>query len=364
MDYLEIYQNYPEFFCKTPFVLPDDARENIQKLVKICNRIFNDEHYEKSLSLKRKLPTRGVLTSFDFHLTETYPQLIEINTNAGGAFLNVALLKGENKIKEMEKLILKLERMFQNEWERWGESKKLTHLAIVDEHPKEQFLYPEFLIAQDLFLKQNIKTTIADPKDFIISNNQLYLNGNKVDFVYNRLTDFLLEKEENQILKTAYENNWACFSPAPEHYQLLAQKNNLLILRDENNFEKWGLNNEEQDILKKMIPPIFKVDSLDFWHNKKHYFFKPFNGFGSKAVYKGEKLTQKTFQFILENHYLAQKLITPSTQTVEINGEKIMMKADVRAYVDGDEILLFAARLYQGQTTNFRTRGGGFALCV
>jgi hypothetical protein len=34
---------------------------------------------------------------------------------------------------------------------------------------------------------------------------------------------------------------------------------------------------------------------------------------------------------------------------------------DIRAYVYAGEILMLAARLYQGQTTNFRTPGGGFA---
>jgi hypothetical protein len=34
---------------------------------------------------------------------------------------------------------------------------------------------------------------------------------------------------------------------------------------------------------------------------------------------------------------------------------------DVRLYTYQGEILLAAARLYQGQTTNFRTEGGGFS---
>jgi hypothetical protein len=37
------------------------------------------------------------------------------------------------------------------------------------------------------------------------------------------------------------------------------------------------------------------------------------------------------------------------------------MKADLRAYVYQAHVQLLAARLYQGQTTNFRTPGGGFA---
>jgi hypothetical protein len=34
---------------------------------------------------------------------------------------------------------------------------------------------------------------------------------------------------------------------------------------------------------------------------------------------------------------------------------------DLRCYAYQGQALLFAARLYQGQTTNFRTPGGGFA---
>jgi hypothetical protein len=37
------------------------------------------------------------------------------------------------------------------------------------------------------------------------------------------------------------------------------------------------------------------------------------------------------------------------------------LRVDIRSYVGGDETLLRAARLYRGQTTNFRTPGGGFA---
>lgn len=44
-----------------------------------------------------------------------------------------------------------------------------------------------------------------------------------------------------------------------------------------------------------------------------------------------------------------------------VNKEQTALKMDIRAYVYNSEIQLLAARLYQGQTTNFRTQGGGFA---
>ena len=39
----------------------------------------------------------------------------------------------------------------------------------------------------------------------------------------------------------------------------------------------------------------------------------------------------------------------------------VTLKLDVRNYVYDGQVQLLAARLYQGQTTNFRTPGGGFA---
>jgi hypothetical protein len=44
-----------------------------------------------------------------------------------------------------------------------------------------------------------------------------------------------------------------------------------------------------------------------------------------------------------------------------VDGQVQQMKGDLRAYVYQGRVQLLAARLYQGQTTNFRTPGGGFA---
>ncbi len=42
-------------------------------------------------------------------------------------------------------------------------------------------------------------------------------------------------------------------------------------------------------------------------------------------------------------------------------GPDCSMKVDIRNYVYAGAVQLLAARLYQGQTTNFRTERGGFA---
>lgn len=64
---------------------------------------------------------------------------------------------------------------------------------------------------------------------------------------------------------------------------------------------------------------------------------------------------------ILAGDYIAQAVVQPSQRRLEIDGVATDLKLDIRAYVYDGAIQLAAARLYTGQTTNFRTPGGGFA---
>jgi len=100
---------------------------------------------------------------------------------------------------------------------------------------------------------------------------------------------------------------------------------------------------------------------LVFITNRKNYFFKPFVGYGSKATYRGDKITTRVWEEICHGDYVAQELAPPSKKIILQNGNKVEAKVDVRAYTYQGEIQLMAARLYEGQTTNFRTPGGGFA---
>ena len=59
--------------------------------------------------------------------------------------------------------------------------------------------------------------------------------------------------------------------------------------------------------------------------------------------------------------YVAQALVAPSERHVAGAQTATALKADIRNYAYAGAVKLVAARLYQGQTTNFRTPGGGFA---
>ena len=90
-------------------------------------------------------------------------------------------------------------------------------------------------------------------------------------------------------------------------------------------------------------------------------YFKPARGFGSRGTYKGAKLTRKTWSAILDGDYIAQELVEPSERVLLGDDETLTLKLDVRCYVYRGATQLLGARMYRGQTTNFRPVMGGLA---
>ena len=62
--------------------------------------------------------------------------------------------------------------------------------------------------------------------------------------------------------------------------------------------------------------------------------------------------------------FVAQALVPPGQRLIEVDGVQSDLKFDLRAYTYAGRVQLMAARMYSGQTTNFRTEGGGFAPVV
>jgi hypothetical protein len=100
------------------------------------------------------------------------------------------------------------------------------------------------------------------------------------------------------------------------------------------------------------------VTQDELWTMRAAYYFKPAAGFGSRAVYDGAKLTAKTWaQIVADGSYVAQE----RAEAPRVNVDGVAMRYDVRAFVYGRKTFMRLARVYRGQTTNFRTPGGGFA---
>jgi hypothetical protein len=72
-------------------------------------------------------------------------------------------------------------------------------------------------------------------------------------------------------------------------------------------------------------------------------------------------VTRGVFEEIVQADYVAQEFAAPGERMMRVDGVDTARKVDVTLYAYKDRTLLVAARIYQGQATNFRTPGGGFA---
>lgn len=376
---LDVLATHPQLFSSTTVFISPTQLQKMKDIIQAVENVVNLPKYvEQALKNSTDITaynpgTKGVFMGYDFHLSETGPKVIEINTNAGGAFLNSALVSAQKKCCRdtgilLPQLKLSFEEqfvaMFLNEWKIQRGDKPLTTVAIVDEDPKQQFLYPEFKMAQRLFERHGISAIIAGPDEFQIVDNSLCYQGKTIDLIYNRLTDFSLADTHNSALRQAYEEGKVVVTPNPRQHALYADKRNLGILGDAVKLKSMGAKSSDIATLQLGIPETINVgaeNAADLWAKRKQLFFKPAAGFGSRATYRGDKLTKRVWGEILQAEYVAQQLVKPSERSVIMNEHEIALKMDIRAYVYAGEIQLLAARLYQGQTTNFRTDGGGFA---
>ena len=316
---------------------------------------------------------KGVFFGYDFHLNIDGAHLIEINSNAGGGFLNALLLGSQRETgwpgaavaeANLEQLFIG---MFRNEWQLARGDAALRSVAIVDEQPEAQYLYSEFLLAQRMFERAGIAAYIADPAALHTRGDGLYLgtsgDEHKIDLVYNRLTDFSLH--QHTVLRQAYLEGSAVLTPDPAHYARYADKRNLARLTDAEALRALGANEADSATLQAGIPHTLIVrPELEemLWRERKQWFFKPDSGYGSKGAYRGANLTRRVFGEIMQGGYIAQRMAAPGERMVCAEGAEAQpLKYDVRCYVYDGQVQLVAARLYQGQTTNFRTLGGGFA---
>lgn len=316
---------------------------------------------------------RGVFMGYDFHLGEGGPQLIEINTNAGGGLLAATQALAQQPLcPELEDwapgaVAQSFLAMFRREWQ-WARGRQpLNLIAIVDSDPEGQYLAPEFELFRRLFAHAGLEAVITDPGRLQWDGTALRHEGRVVDMVYKRLTDFALDDPAHLALRQAYAAGAVVMTPHPRAHGLYADKRNLVCLSDSQWLAEIGVEADLRQILAAGIPPTVKVSPAQaeqFWAERRRWFFKPAAGFGSRAAYRGDKLTKRVFEEILAGDYIAQEIVPPSLRRVAVQGEVQEMKVDIRNYVYQGQVQQVTARLYQGQTTNFRTPGGGFAPVV
>lgn len=323
----------------------------------------------------------GVFMGYDFHVTPEGPRLIEINTNAGGALVNglhtAALCDPKTlaclcaDLLPVETVEQRLVAQFVAEVEAVrGVGARPRTIAIADERPRDQFLYPEFELLRALFERGGFEARICDTAELARgADGGVALDGRTIDLVYLRDTDFTLETPRSAALRAAYLERKVVVTPSPREYCLLADKRRLALLSSRAALESLGVVQDDAAFLASVVPETQLLSALDagsVWRARSEWVFKPATAFGSRAVYRGDKLSRRRFEELLrEPGYVAQRRAPPGEVRVETSAGPRTMKFDVRAYAYRGEILLLGARVYQGQVTNLRSPGGGFsAICV
>lgn len=317
----------------------------------------------------------GVFFGYDFHVAQGNIGLIEINTNAGGALVNTLLARAQRRCcasirqlqpggPEADDFEADIVQMFRSEWRLARGEEPLRCVAIVDESPETQYLHPEFLLFHRLLTRHGIHAVIADPRQLSFEGRVLRCGDVRVDLVYNRLTDFYLASADFAALRSAYLQDAVVLTPHPQAHALYADKRRLVALSDQDALQRLGASERARAALRDAVPPTTIVtpeNAEGLWGRRRELFFKPFGGFGSRAAYRGDKVTKKVWQEIAAGGYVAQRLVAPGTRSVSAAAEAPALKFDLRLYVYAGRVQWTAARMYQGQTTNFRTPGGGFA---
>jgi glutathione synthase/RimK-type ligase-like ATP-grasp enzyme len=377
--FAELVSQRPHLYSHAPVFLPKSDAGAMQAIVAALEATARLPGYQAAImSWAPEIAThdfgpRGAFMGYDFHLGDDGPKLIEINTNAGGAFFNAFLAGAQVACcAEVERALAHetlaafepaVIAMFEAEWGTQRPSEPLRTIAIVDDDPEQQYLYPEFILAKTLLARHGYDALVVDAGELRYEQGVLQAEGRQIDLVYNRLVDFALAAPDHAALRAAYLDGAVVLTPNPRNHALHADKRNLTLLSDQATMRGWGVSEEHLRLLKRM-PNSRRVTSdkaSELWSERKHYFFKPASGHGGKAVYRGDKLTKTAWETVLSGDYIAQDFAAPSERTILLGGERVQRKLDVRLYTYAGEALLAVARLYQGQTTNFRTPGGGFA---
>jgi hypothetical protein len=376
-----VSQRCPHAFSANPVFISASHARRMASLVGAVESVAALPAYQEAvlagapaIAHKRQGQVRGVFFGYDFHVGPEGISLIEINTNAGGAMLNAVLARAHRACCQPVNEVLKrpggeeLEQafvdMFVREWQLAGRQGRPSTIAIVDADPEAQYLYPEFLLFQRLFQRHGIQALICDPRQLEWKDGGLWFEGAAVDLVYNRLTDFMLEQPASAALRDAYLADAVVLTPHPRAHAIYANKKNLCLLSDPERLAGLGVPEDTIRILTASVPRTEVVDAANadrLWEGRRLLFFKPLAGFGGKAAYRGDKLTRRVWGEILAGGYVAQALVAPPERATSQAEAGARLKFDVRAYAYEGKVQLLSARLYSGQTTNFRTKGGGFA---
>lgn len=350
-----------------PVVLPRTELRVMIRLVRALYRLCRQPAYRALVEPELPAVARfdpgydSVMMGYDFHLTPDGPRLIEVNTNAGGGLLAWWAQQPEAR-KAGEGLPARLQQKLRRCFAEELRSQAVPQLTVIlDENPAQQFLYPEMQAFTRLFEDWGGSAVVADPAQLQAGPEGVWLDGRRVELIYNRHCDFYLQTPQLAGVRAAYLAATVCLTPNPRGYGLLGDKRRMILWSNPEILQQLALSPREQQLLLQGVPEsrlLADLDRQEIWRQREDWVFKPVDRFGSRGVFLGRKISKTRFEELPAETTLVQRQAPPSVTPVPGGNE---MKTDFRLFVYRRRILGVAARIYQGQVTNLRTPGGGFA---
>ena len=352
--------------------LPKCILNHIKNFVQTIYQLSRKTHYIKYLTPEgtqneypeyegAEIKNHSVLMAYDFHLEKETQKLklIEVNTNGSGYLISDLLdqlhLTCPNDLDQLRKSFIK-------EWNYFSQSKP-KNVFLIDEDILEQKMHLEFLMFKDWFASWGWNMEIIEAKSLDQKLKRIETHTEVFGLVYNRLVDFYLQKFP--YIKRAFLEQAICLTPHPLEYFLLSEKLRLSKWSDPQFLDSLNVTKKEKELILKTVPHSKVVKNAspaqteELWKNRKKYFFKPLSGYGGKGVFNGKSMTKKTYLNFFKKPFLIQYIIKPD---IFIDSHaKQKWKYDLRAYTYKGDVQKVTARVYQGQVTNFKTPGSGFA---
>lgn len=349
------------FAVHLPSSILAQAKKVVELIFSMREKSSYLKHYENLIKEQglQDPGNKSIMMSYDFHVDENHNlKLIEINTNAAFLILGQQMYQAKaHPLPVPDFSLQEIGDSIRTEMALQGkETSGNFKVAITDDAPEKQRLYVEFLAFNELFKSFGWDSRIKDYRDLFTDFNP--------DFIYNRFTDFFLTDSASATLRSKFLNRDLCLSPNPFEYLLLADKQRLIDWVTPGFFESQGFDGEELNLLRQCIPLSFDLcpeKAEEIWSQRKRFFFKPKNAFGSKQSFRGGTISRTAYDKITSENMIAQEYVPAPELSFETPEGPQKFKYDLRCYAYQGRLQLVVARLYQGQVTNLRAKYGGFA---
>jgi len=338
-------------------MLPADALGLMLDVARTIYQLKRNDRWLQALTSRLPAAARiipdepSLLMGYDFHLTDCGPKLIEINNNAGGLFQHGEWLPQPDWFAWSGKLTERLVAMFPTQWQA---------IAIVDESIAEQAMYPEMQGYARLLIQGGRKVFLLNPDQLEAGDGGLYHHGVRIDAIYNRHTDFYLESDTMQAIRTAFMAGEVALNPHPRSYALIGDKCRLADMWKPGLLES-VVDGGVVERIRAVVPRCLRMREQTaeaWWAQRKQWVFKPAARHGGKGVMRGSDMSRKRFTQLDFGEMVAQQMVAPSQ--IQMGDEAF--KVDYRLYMHGESPIALAGRVWRGAVTNFRHPHSGWAV--